>query len=103
MRHRLTLINTKKTPMNSSNPNTPILYTKQGCPWCQKARNVLSDNNVSYREVSVTESTAAFAEMQTLSGQSFAPVLDWNGQVLADFGPEELHPFLAQQSVSPVA
>lgn len=89
--------------MNSSTETSPVLYTKQGCPWCKKARDILAENNVSYREVSVTECTEAFAEMQTLSGQSFAPVLDWNGQILADFGPEELQPFLAQQSVSPVA
>jgi glutaredoxin 3 len=103
MRRRLTLLNRKKNPMNSSSKTTPVLYTKQGCPWCQKARDVLAENNVSYREVSVTESTKAFTEMQTLSGQSFAPVLDWSGQILADFGPEELRPFLAQQSVSPAA
>jgi glutaredoxin 3 len=103
MCRRLTLSNRKKNPMNSSSETTPVLYTKQGCPWCKKARNILAENNVSYREVSVTQSTEAFAKMQTLSGQSFAPVLDWNGQILSDFGPEELHPFLAQKLVSSAA
>jgi hypothetical protein len=36
---------------------------------------------------------AAFAEMVRLSGQELAPVLDVDGKVLADFGPEELPKF----------
>lgn len=34
------------------------------------------------------------AEMVALSGQSKAPTLDWDGEVLADFGVDELVPFL---------
>jgi hypothetical protein len=33
-------------------------------------------------------------EMKRLSGQSKAPVLDWSGEILADFGATELVPFL---------
>jgi hypothetical protein len=39
---------------------------------------------------------AAFEEMVKLSGQELAPVLVVNGQVLADFGPEELARFWGQ-------
>jgi hypothetical protein len=42
----------------------------------------------------VSGNREAMAEMVSLSGQSKAPTLDWNGQVLADFGVEELVPFL---------
>jgi hypothetical protein len=33
-------------------------------------------------------------QMVDLSGQSKAPTLDWHGQVLADFGVDELISFL---------
>ena len=33
------------------------------------------------------------AEMVKLSGQTFAPVIEVDGQILADFGPEELTKF----------
>ncbi len=36
---------------------------------------------------------AAYAEMIQLSGQELAPVLDVDGKVLADFGPEQLPGF----------
>ena len=38
-------------------------------------------------------------EMERISGQTKAPVLDWHGKILADFGVEELKPFLQTQNV----
>lgn len=77
----------------------PILYVKPGCPWCEEVIDFLGDNGVSYREKDVTADTDAFAEMRRISGQSKAPVLDWHGTILADFGVEELKPFLLQKNV----
>lgn len=73
---------------------TPILYTKIGCPWCTEARELLAVNGIAYVEKVVTTDAAAMAEMRRLSGQTKAPVLDWSGQILADFGAAELQPFL---------
>jgi glutaredoxin 3 len=47
----------------------------------------------------VTSDSSAYAEMQKKSGQTKAPTLDWNGQILADFGTDELVPFLRKQNV----
>ncbi len=80
--------------------NRPILYTKIGCPWCAEAREGLDRRGVAYTEKVVTTNAAASAEMQRLSGQTKAPVLDWNGVILADFGAAELEPFLADRLVS---
>jgi glutaredoxin 3 len=77
----------------------PILYIKQGCPWCDEAVGFLDSHGVEYRLKEVTGDSTAFAEMQKKSGQTRAPTLDWNGKVLADFGTEELVPFLRQQNV----
>jgi glutaredoxin len=77
----------------------PILYVKAGCPWCEEVVDFLGDHGVSYREKNVTTDDAAFAEMRRISGQSKAPVLDWHGTILADFGVEELKPFLLKKNV----
>ncbi len=77
----------------------PVLYVKSGCPWCTEAIEFLSEHGIGYREVNVSEDEAAFEKMQRVSGQSKAPVLDWKGKVLADFGLEELKPFLQSQNV----
>jgi len=77
----------------------PILYVKSGCPWCEEVIEFLSNNGVGYREKNVTNDALAFDEMRRISQQSKAPVLDWHGTILADFGVEELKPFLLQKNV----
>ena len=72
----------------------PVLYTKIGCPWCAEAREVLDRRKIAYDERVVTTNSSAMAEMVRLSGQSKAPVLDWRGEILADFGALELEAFL---------
>lgn len=77
----------------------PILYTKLGCPWCDEAVAFLDGHGVGYRLREVTADAGAFAEMQKKSGQTKAPTLDWNGKILADFGTDELVPFLRDRNV----
>lgn len=77
----------------------PVLYVKSGCPWCIEVAAFLSDSGVGHREKNVTQDPAAFEEMRKLSKQTKAPVLDWHGKILADFGVEELKPFLLEQNV----
>jgi len=72
----------------------PLLYVKTGCPWCAEVMNWLDAKGIGYQRITVTGNPAAMAAMQELSGQSKAPTLDWHGEVLADFGVEELVPFL---------
>lgn len=79
--------------------NLPILYVKTGCPWCTEAVEFLDSHGVGYRLKDVNRDSAAFTEMERKSGQTKAPTLDWNGKILADFGPDELVPFLQQQNV----
>ncbi|HEY5552631.1 MAG TPA: glutaredoxin family protein [Opitutaceae bacterium] len=80
--------------------NNPVLYTKTGCPWCAEAREVLDRRGIAYTEVNVTTSATAMTEMKRVSGQIKAPVLDWAGDVLADFGASELVPFLDGRAAS---
>ncbi len=77
----------------------PILYTKRGCPWCHEAVEFLDSHGVSYKLREVTADPAAMKEMEKKSGQTKAPTLDWRGQILADFGVDELVPFLRKQNV----
>ena len=77
----------------------PILYTKTGCPWCDEAIEFLDTNGVSYRLKEVTSDPTAFAELEKKSRQTKTPTLDWDGEILADFGTDELVPFLRNQNV----
>jgi glutaredoxin 3 len=75
----------------------PKLYVKTGCPWCEEATAFLDRAGIEVETITVTGNRPAMQEMVDLSGQSKAPVLDWSGEVLADFGVDELIPFLKLQ------
>ncbi len=69
------------------------LFIKPYCGWCQKAMHWLDDRGVDYERVDVVADEAAYDEMIRLSGQELAPVIDVDGEVLADFGPDQLADF----------
>ncbi len=78
----------------------PILYIKPGCPWCDEAVDFLERKNIEVRTRVVSGDREAMQEMVALSGQTKAPTMDWHGHVLADFGLDELIPFLKKHGVS---
>ena len=69
------------------------LFIKPYCPWCHKAMRWLDEHGIKYETLDVIADEAAFDEMIRLSGQELAPVIDVDGKVLADFGPEQLAGF----------
>ena len=48
---------------------------------------------MDYERVDVIGDETAYHEMIQLSGQELAPVLEVDGRILADFGPEQLADF----------
>lgn len=72
----------------------PILYVKSGCPYCKAAIDYLDGNKIDYEKVEVRGSDRAMKKLQEISGQTKTPTMDWDGEVLADFGVEQLEDFL---------
>jgi glutaredoxin 3 len=66
------------------------LFIKPGCPWCVEAVEWLDRRGVRYQVLDVIRDTAAREEMHRLTGQTKAPSIDVDGQILADFGADEL-------------
>ncbi len=69
------------------------LFVKPFCGWCHEAKDWLDERGVAYEEVDVISSRSAFQEMIALSGQTLAPVLEVDGEVLADFDTGQLEKF----------
>jgi glutaredoxin 3 len=70
------------------------LYVKTWCPWCVVAIETLDALGCSYNVHDVEKEPGGPATLLSLSGQSRVPTMSANGAVLADFGPEEIEPFL---------
>ena len=78
----------------------PILYVKTGCPWCEEVLDYLGTKAIAFTKVTVSGNRDSMQQMVDLSGQSKAPTMDWDGEVLADFGVDELVPFLRARNVA---
>lgn len=69
------------------------LFIKPYCGWCIRAICWLDARSLDYEKIDVMASAAAWDEMVRLSDQDLAPVIEVDGKVLADFGPDELEEF----------
>jgi len=69
------------------------LFIKPWCGWCDEAIEWLNARGINYETLDVTTDPAARKEMFDLSGQTLAPVLEVDGEVLADFDTEQLEEF----------
>lgn len=75
-----------------------ILYKKNDCPWSAKVRAVLDRHQIAYEEQIVSQNPDRCLDMMRVSGQTKAPVLEYGGEVLADFGADELERFLVARN-----
>jgi glutaredoxin len=76
------------------------LFIKPYCSWCQKAQRWLDERGIKYETLDVISDSEAMTEMVNLSGQRYAPVIDVDGKILSDFGPEELAKFWERISIA---
>jgi len=74
-------------------PEKVRLFIKPYCGWCSQAMGWLDDQDIQYEVLDVIADEKAYDEMYRLSDQTLAPVIDVDGQVLADFGAKELAVF----------
>jgi glutaredoxin 3 len=78
-------------------PQRVRLFIKPGCPWCVEAIEWLRERGVAFEELDVTNDPEARREMRELTGQTYAPSIEVDGRVLADFGAEELEEWWVEQ------
>jgi glutaredoxin len=74
-------------------PSKIRLFVKPWCGWCQEAEQWLDNRSIEYDRLDVTSDREARQEMLQLSGQTLAPVIEVDGEILADFDTGQLAKF----------
>lgn len=74
-------------------PNKIRLFVKPYCGWCHDAKDWLDERGIRYEELDVISDAVARREMHELSGQTLAPVIEVDGEILADFDTDQLAKF----------
>lgn len=71
-------------------PQSIRLFVKPGCPWCRDAIAWLNAKGLQYETIDVLSDPKGMDEMRALTGQTLAPSIDVDGEILADFGVDEI-------------
>jgi glutaredoxin 3 len=82
-------------------PKEVRLFIKPYCGWCHEAIDWLEERGIPFETLDVTSDRAAREEMLELSGQTLAPVIEVDGEVLADFDTDQLEVFWKKLESSP--
>ncbi|HAM72804.1 MAG TPA: NrdH-redoxin [Verrucomicrobiales bacterium] len=77
----------------STKPERVRLFIKPYCGWCHEAQEWLDERGIRYEVLDVTRNAAARQEMVDLSDQTLAPVIEVDGEILADFDTGQLEEF----------
>ena len=71
------------------------IYTTQTCPWCHRAKTVLEQRGIEYREIDVTRDPALQKEMIERTGRQSVPQIFFGDEHIGGF--DELVSHLAEQ------
>ena len=72
------------------------MFIKPFCGWCHEAMEWLEARGIQYETLDVISDRAALKEMVRLSGQTLAPVIEVDGEILADFDTGQLEVFWSE-------
>jgi len=67
-----------------------IVYSTPTCPYCVRAKQFLTDNNISFTNIDVSTNEDAAEEMMRKSGQMGVPVLDIEGRIIIGFDKDAI-------------
>lgn len=78
--------------------NKPILYVKNGCPWCTEALNYFNGQGIDLDIRDVNRNPQDMNAMVAVSGQTKTPTFQYEDFMVADFSVDE---FLAELNKFP--
>jgi glutaredoxin-like YruB-family protein len=62
-----------------------LVYGTQTCPYCIKAKQFLTENNIIFENYDVGSDQVKAAEMVKKSGQMGVPVIEIDGKIIVGF------------------
>ncbi|MEI6850307.1 MAG: glutaredoxin [archaeon] len=65
-----------------------IIYTRPGCPYCQKLKSILNERKIGYTDFNVTDGSAPRMVVDK-NGHIPVPQVDINGRIIYDYKTEE--------------
>jgi glutaredoxin-like YruB-family protein len=67
-----------------------FVYSTPTCPYCIRAKQFLTENNIPFENFDVSQNQSKAEEMIQKSDQMGVPVLDIDGQIIVGFDKEKI-------------
>jgi glutaredoxin-like YruB-family protein len=71
-----------------------LVYGTPTCPYCQKVKEYLKENNIDFTDFDVSSDQEKLEEMKNKTGQMGVPVVDIDGKIVKGFDQEKLNQIL---------
>jgi glutaredoxin-like YruB-family protein len=71
-----------------------IVYSTSTCPWCDKVKEFLKQNNVEFEERNAQLNPQYATELQEKSGGVGVPVIDVDGTIIIGYNEKKLREVL---------
>lgn len=75
-------------------PRVATIFTKPGCPFCLKAKALLSDNGISYEEITISNHGPSSKTLRAIAQASTVPQIFIEGEYIG--GSDDLEAYLAK-------
>lgn len=82
-------VNDAAAKLNEKHGTDVIMYSAAWCGYCAKARTLLNNQGVAFKELDIEKSAQAHSEMQDLGGRG-VPVLLIQGEVVKGFNQNKI-------------
>ena len=66
-------------------PSEVIMYATRFCPYCMRARRLLKNKGIEYKEIPVGGDKALWAEMEQRSGRNTVPQIFINNEPVGGY------------------
>lgn len=77
-----------------------IIYTKDHCPYCSRAKSLLDEKGAAYSEIDLEHDPAGFAELKARTGMMTVPQIFINDQLIG--GYQELRQLEREQKLDAI-
>jgi glutaredoxin 3 len=62
-----------------------VMYTKDNCPYCVRAKNLLTERHIAFEEIHIDKVPGSREEMMARSGRQTVPQIFINDQAIGGF------------------
>jgi glutaredoxin 3 len=67
-----------------------IVYSTQMCPWCHRTKDFLSEHDIEFKDIDVSQDQDAAIHMIEKSGQTGVPVIEIGEEIVVGFDRNRL-------------